>query len=89
MAGRGTRTADLAASLPSPDTVADKVTRLREAMYAKVSEADVGEMMAALMAKAKGGHTGAAKLIIDMVSPSRGGTKVMQQAVYVSMEDAG
>lgn len=87
LARRGTRISRLGDTLPSPDVVADKVTRLRAAMYAHISEDDVSEMMRAIMDKAKAGNNGAAKLIMEMLSPSRGGTKVIQQAVFMNVED--
>lgn len=82
------RVGRLAESLPSPDAVAERVARLREAMYAEIAEEDVRQVMQAVLAKAKAGNTGAAKLLVEMLNPSRSGTKIVQQqAIVINADD--
>jgi hypothetical protein len=84
------RVGKIAAALPPPCEVAERVTKLREAMYGRIKTEDVEAVMDAVLTKAKAGNTGAAKLIVDMLSPGRGGTKVVQQqAVFINGEDIG
>lgn len=73
--------------LPSPAAVADQVTRLRAAMFGAVSEADVADVMQSVVAKAKGGNMGAAKLLVDLLGPGRSGVTVNQQAVVIRTGD--
>lgn len=85
---RGNRITRLSESLPPPDAVAERVTELRAAMYGRIGVADAEQVMDAILGKAKAGNVGAAKLVVEMLSPSRGGTKVIQQqAVIVNTGD--
>lgn len=77
----------LGAVLPGPAAVADQVTRLRAAMFGAVSEADVADVMQSVVAKAKGGNMGAAKLLVDLLGPGRSGVTVNQQAVVIRTGD--
>lgn len=77
----------LGEALPDPAAVADQVTRLRAAMFGAVSEADVADVMQSVVAKAKGGNMGAAKLLVDLLGPGRSGVTVNQQAVVIRTGD--
>ena len=74
-------------SLPSPAAVADRVTRLREAMFGAIDEAAVTAMMGAVMKKAQAGDLKAAKQVSDLLSPSRSGVVANQQVVVVQPVD--
>lgn len=76
-------------TLPTPGEVADQVVRLRAAMFAAVSEADVGDVMQAVVREAKAGCPKAAKLLIDLLAPGRSGVTVNQQAVVIHPGDIG
>lgn len=76
-------------NLPSPCEVADQVTRLRSAMFGAVSEADVTEVMEAVLRKAKAGDMRAATMITDLLAPARSGVTVHQQVVAIRSEDIG
>ena len=76
----------LRGELPPPDVVADKVAALREAMFAAVTPADVGAVMAGVVEKARGGDLKAAKLLLDYLQPGRSGVTV-QQAVVINPGD--
>jgi len=79
----------LQAALPGPCEVAAQVTRLRAAMFGAIRTEDVEQVMASVVAAAKGGDLKATKLLIDLLAPSRSGvtTVVNQQAVVVSRDD--
>ncbi len=78
----------VAESLPPADAVAERVAKLREVMYGAIKEEDVLEMMQAVMSKAKTGSTAAAKLVMDFLTPARGGSKtVQQQAIIINGDD--
>lgn len=78
----------VAASLPPADAVAERVAKLREVMYGAIKEEDVLEMMQSVMSKAKTGSTAAAKLVMDFLTPARGGSKtVQQQAIIINGDD--
>jgi hypothetical protein len=77
----------LGEALPSPAEVADQVTRLRAAMFGAVSERDVADVMQSVVAKAKGGNMGAAKLLVDLLGPGRSGVTVNQQVVAIRTGD--
>lgn len=82
------RTARVARSLPPPGDVAERVAKLREVMYAQIDEGGVRAMMAAVMGAARDGNIGAAKLVIELLSPSRAGSKtIVQQAIVVNSGD--
>lgn len=82
-------TRELARVLPSPAEVADRVTRLREAMFGAISEADIQAVMAGIVDRAKTGSRGDAKLLIDLLAPARSGVTVHQsvQSVVIQHED--
>lgn len=73
--------------IPSPNQVADQVTRLRAAMFGSVSEEDVQEVMEAVLKKAKAGDIRAATLVTDLLAPARSGVTVHQQAVVIRSGD--
>lgn len=79
----------LAETLPSPAEVAEQVTRLRAALFSAVSEQDVSEVMAGVVARAKGGSARDVKLLLDLLAPSRSGVTVNQavQTVIVQPDD--
>lgn len=80
---------ELGGDLPAPAEVAARVASLRAAMFSAVNEADVADIMAGMVAKAKGGNVGAAKLVFDVLSPGRSGVTVQQQTIVVSPGDVG
>jgi len=86
LTGRVGRIAD---GLPPPDVVAERVQQLRAVMYGQLKEADIAAMMTAVMDKAKTGNVGAAKLIVEMLSPAKAGVKtvIQQQAIVINPED--
>lgn len=75
---RGKATLNLAAAeartppLDGPGAWAEK---LLEAAYGAVSPDDVGQIMAAQVAKAKDGNTAAAKFVTGLLLPAQGGRK--------------
>ena len=81
---RGGRTAN---PLPDPLAVAAKAQALQAAAYAAVSVADMGDVVAALVRKAKAGDVGAAKVVLGMASPRATGVTVHQQNVIVHPGD--
>lgn len=83
------RVRDLAAGLPTPAEVADRVVALRAAMFGAISEQDVGDVMQTVVGKAKAGDLRAAKLITDLLAPGRSGVTVQQQAVVIHQGDIG
>lgn len=84
MPRRGGRTNN---PLPDPGAVAAKAQALQAAAYAAISAADMGDVVAALLAKARAGDVGAAKVIIGMASPRATGVTVHQQNVIVHPGD--
>lgn len=80
---------DLAPDLPTPAAVAEKVTELRSAMFAAIAPTDMGDVMTAVLEKAKGGNLGAAKILIDLLAPGKSGVTVNQQAVVIQQGDIG
>lgn len=80
---------ELGADLPAPAEVAARVATLRAAMFGAIDAADVGEIMAGMVAKAKGGNVAAAKLVFDVLSPGRSGVTVQQQTIVVAPGDVG
>lgn len=82
---RPRRVKDLAAGLPTPAEVADQVTRLRAAMFGAVTEADVGQIMAGVVARAKDGSPRDVKLVLDLLAPARSGVTVQQNVATVVM----
>lgn len=73
--------------LPDPAAVAAKAQALQAAAYAAVSVADMGDVVAALVRKAKAGDVGAARVVIGMASPRATGVTVHQQNVIVHPGD--
>lgn len=84
------RRRDPFADLPAPQAVAAQAVALRGAMYAAVSAEDVGAIMRAVVAKAKGGDLKATRLLLDTVLPGgrQGGTTI-QQVVAINQTDIG
>ncbi len=78
-----------APALPPPAEVAERVTRLRAAMFAAVSEADVGAVMAGVVARAKDGSHRDVRIVLDLLAPGRSGVTVQQnvQTVVVRPDD--
>lgn len=84
------RRRDPFADLPAPQAVAAQAVALRDAMYAAVSAEDVGDIMRAVVRKAKGGDLKATRLLLDTVLPGgrQGGTTI-QQVVAINQTDIG
>lgn len=82
-----TRMSSLTKSLPSPAEVADRVTKLRAAMFGAISEQDVQAVMAGVVERAKDGSARDVKLLLDLLAPSRSGVTVQQQAVVIHQGD--
>lgn len=84
---RGRR--ELAPDLPSPGEVATRVTELRAAMFAAVTPADIGDVMAGVVERAKAGNLSAARMLIDLLAPGKSGVTVQQQALVIQQGDIG
>jgi hypothetical protein len=78
---------ELAASLPAPEEVADRVTELRAAMFGAIMPDRIRSMMDTLQHRAVAGDLRAMKLLIDLLSPGRSGVTVQQQAVVIRTGD--
>lgn len=74
-------------SLPSPAAVADRVSKLRDALYGAVDVTKLAAMVGVLQDQAVGGDQRAMKLLIDLLSPARNGVVVQQQVVSVRSGD--
>lgn len=66
---------------PRPDGVGEWAQRLREAAFNAVSETDMTELMASLLARAKAGDLAAARLVLGYLTG--GGAPRVQQVVMV------
>lgn len=78
------------AGLPDPQQVATQAVALRDAMYAAVSADDVGDIMRAVVRKAKGGDLKATRLLLDTVLPGgKGSGTTIQQVVAIHQTDIG
>jgi hypothetical protein len=73
---------------PEPAAIAARAAELREAMFGAIAAADVSAIVKTVTDKAKAGDLKAARLLFDLLSPSRSGaTIVHQKAVVIHQGD--
>lgn len=81
------------ATSPAVAEIAQAAQRLRTAAFQSVSEQDMSDVMKTLVKRAKDGHVGSARLLLDYVGNGRGTAGAsMQQAIIVpssEVEDVG
>lgn len=71
-----TRLKDAEGTFPSPELVAERVVALRGAMFGAISSSDIGDVMRAVMDRAKGGDLKAAQVLIGLLAPATSGVRV-------------
>ena len=78
----------LSDSVPDPSVIAARASELREAMFAAIAAEDVTAIVRKVAEKARAGDLKAARLLFDLLAPSRSGTTIVhQQAVVIHRDD--
>ena len=73
--------------IPDPAAIAAKARALQAAVYAAVTPADMGEVVATLLARAKAGNVQAAKAVMALANPAGTSLTVHQHNVVVASGD--
>lgn len=75
------------AGSPEVAEIAAKAQQLRAAAFAAVGEQDMADVMKMIVANAKSGHVGSARLLLDYVGSGRGQGASVQQAIILPAQD--